>query len=180
VRLSKNHYQTEEVPHNDQNNQLPKELKSVFDELENSKHLRNAGIKKKLGFTCTYLFRLVFCLIFHHKSWFTLLQSKKGDLFPAKDSVYRFMNHSKFAWRRFLTFLSTSTIQKVDVLTDSDRPKVMIFDDSMYNRNRSKKVELLAHCRDHSSLNKRYYNGFRMLTVGWADGFTFMPLISRY
>lgn len=164
------------IEHYDQNNQLPKELKSVFNELEISKHLRNAGIKKKFGFTCTYLFQLVFCLIFHHKSWFTLLQSKKGDLFPAKDSVYRFMNHSKFSWRRFLTFLSASTIQKVDVLTDSDRPKVMIIDDSMYDRNRSKKVELLARCMDHSSLTKRYYKGFRMLTLGWSDGFTFMPL----
>jgi hypothetical protein len=164
------------IEHNDQNNQLPKELKSVFNELEISKHLRNAGIRKKFGFTCTYLFQLVFCLIFHHKSWFTLLQSKKGDCYPAKDSVYRFMNHSKFAWRRFLTFLSASTIQKVDVLTDSNRPKVMIIDDSMYDRNRSKKVELLARCMDHSSMNKRFYKGFRMLTLGWSDGFTFMPL----
>jgi hypothetical protein len=77
------------IEHNDQNNQLPKELKSVFNELEISKHLRNAGIKKRFGFTCTYLFQLVFCLIFHHKSWFTLLQSKKGDQYPAKDAVYR-------------------------------------------------------------------------------------------
>jgi hypothetical protein len=164
------------IEHNDQNNQLPKELKSVFNELEISKHLRNAGIKKKFGFTCSYLFQLVFCLIFHHKSWFTLLQSKKGERYPAKDSVYRFMNHSKFAWRRFLTFLSSSTIQKVNLLTDSDRPKVLIVDDSMYDRNRSKKVELLARCMDHSSLNKRFYKGFRMLTLGWSDGFTFMPL----
>lgn len=164
------------IEHNDQNNQLPKELKSVFNELEIAKHLRNAGIRKKFGFTSTYLFQLVFCLIFHHKSWFTLLKSKKGDRYPGKDSVYRFMNHSKFAWRRFLTFFSASTIHKVDVLTDSDRPKVMIIDDSMYDRNRSKKVELLARCMDHSSLNKRFYKGFRMLTLGWSDGFTFMPL----
>jgi hypothetical protein len=164
------------IEHNDQNNQLPKELKSVFNELEISKHLRNAGIKKRFGFTCTFLFQLVFCLIFQHKSWFTLLQSKKGDRYPAKDAVYRFMNHSKFAWRRFLTFLSACTIHKVVTLTDADRPKVMIIDDSMYDRNRSKKVELLARCMDHSSLNKRFYKGFRMLTLGWSDGFTFMPL----
>jgi len=159
-----------------QNNQLPKELKSVFDELEIFKHLRNAGIKKRFGFTCSYLFQLIFCLIFHHKNWFNLLQSKKGDQYPAKDAVYRFMNHSKFAWRRFLTLFSVSTIHKVDALTDSNRPKVLIVDDSMYDRNRSKKVELLARCMDHSSLTKRYYKGFRMLTLGWSDGFTFMPL----
>ncbi|WP_282022648.1 IS4 family transposase [Priestia flexa] len=164
------------IEHNDQNNQLQKELKSVFRELEIVKHLRKAGITKKFGFTTSYLFQLVFCLIFHHKSWFTLLNSKKGDRYPAKDSVYRFLNHSKFAWRRFLTYLSVHAIQKVEQLTDTKRPKVFIIDDSMFDRNRSKKVELLARCMNHSSLTKRFYKGFRMLTLGWSDGFTFMPL----
>lgn len=164
------------IEHIDQNNQLPKELTSVFNELEISKHFRNAGIKKKFGFSAFYLFQLVFTLIFHRKGWFSLLQSKKGDLYPGKDSVYRFMNHSKFAWRRFLTFFSAGTIQKVSILTDPNRPKVLIIDDSMFDRNRSKKVELLARCMDHSSLIKRFYKGFRMLTLGWSDGFTFMPL----
>ncbi|MGG0716266.1 transposase [Robertmurraya massiliosenegalensis] len=164
------------IEHNEQHNQLPKELKSVFGELEIGKHLRKAGIKKRFGFSAFYLFQLVFCLIFHRKSWFSLLQSKKGDQYPAKDSVYRFMNHSSFGWRRFLTFFSASTIQKVSILTDTKRPKALIIDDSMFDRNRSKKVELLARCMDHSSLTKRFYKGFRMLTLGWSDGFSFMPL----
>lgn len=29
---------------------------------------------------------------------------------------------------------------------------------------------------DHSSIKNRFYKGFRMLTLGWSDGFTFMPL----
>jgi hypothetical protein len=37
-------------------------------------------------------------------------------------------------------------------------------------------VELLAHCRDHASNKKRYYKGFRMLTLGWSDGHTFLPV----
>ena len=105
-----------------------------------------------------------------------MLQSKKGDQYPGKDTVYRFLNYSKFAWRRFLTLFSAHTIQKVSVLTNADRPKVLIVDDSMYDRNRSKKVELLARCRDHSSTGKRFYKGFRMLTLGWSDGATFMPV----
>src|SRR3954447_23594353 len=81
------------IGHNDQNNQLSKEFKLIFSELEIFKHLRKAGITKKFGFTAAYLFHLIFCLIFPHKSWFTLLTSKKGDCYPAKDAVYRFMNH---------------------------------------------------------------------------------------
>ncbi|MCM3714001.1 transposase, partial [Alkalihalobacillus oceani] len=164
------------IEHNDQKNQLSKELKNAFSELGMFKHLRKAGITKKFGFPASYLFQLIFCLIFHHKSWYTLLKSKKGDSYPAKDAVYRFMNHSKFAWRRFLTFLSAQAVQKVDGLTDEKRPKALIIDDSMFDRNRSKKVELLARCMDHSSLKNRFYKGFRMLTLGWSDGCTFMPL----
>lgn len=164
------------IDQNHQNNQLPKELHSVFSELDIWKHLRQAGIKKSFGFTCSYLFQLVFCLIFHHKNWFSLLDSKKADCYPAKDSVYRFLNQSTFNWRRFLLSFSSSTIQKVDGLTDKERPKVLIVDDSAFDRNRSKKVELLARCFDHASLKMRFYKGFRMLTLGWSDGCTFMPV----
>lgn len=110
----------------EQNNQLSKELKSIFNELEIFKHLRKAGIKKSFGFSCSYMFQLVFCLIFHHKSRFNLLQSKKKDLYPAKDAVYRFMNHSKFVWRKFLTLFSASSIQKVNSFTNIKRRKAFI------------------------------------------------------
>lgn len=164
------------IEQKEQNNQLPNELHTVFKELEILKHLRNANIKKNFGFACSYLFQLVFCLIFHHKNWWQLFHSKKFDTLPAKDAVYRFLNHSKFAWRRFLLSFSASAIQKVSTLTDAKRVRVFIVDDSMFDRNRSKKVELLARCVDHSSLKKRFYKGFRMLTLGWSDGHSFMPV----
>lgn len=164
------------IANNGQKNQLPKEIKAAFDELEILKHLRNAGIKKSFGFTCAYLFQLIFCLIFEQKNWFRLLNGKKSAELPAKDAVYRFLNHSKFAWRRFLLAFSASTIRKVSSLTGNDRPKVLIIDDSSFYRNRSKKVELLSRCFDHASQKMRFYKGFRMLTLGWSDGATFMPL----
>ncbi len=46
----------------------------------------------------------------------------------------------------------------------------------MFKRNRSKKVELLAKAYDHA--NHRYRFGFRMLTLGWSDGSTFLPVNS--
>jgi len=56
------------IANNDPNKQLPKELKSAFDELKMFKRLRNAGITKSFGFSCAYLFKLVFCLIFEQKN----------------------------------------------------------------------------------------------------------------
>jgi hypothetical protein len=157
-----------------QKNQLPNEMKSAFKELKMLKHLKTAGFKKKFGFTCSYLFQLVFVLLFHHKNWFRLLESDKGEAFPGKDAVYRFLNHSGYAWRRFLMLLSSSTIDKVQVLTSTDRVSVLVIDDSMFERNRSKSVELLSRFKDHAT--SCYYKGFRMLTMGWSDGHTFIPV----
>ncbi|GGB53197.1 hypothetical protein GCM10011409_33470 [Lentibacillus populi] len=62
------------------------------------------------------------------------------------------------------------------MLTSTSRVKAFIIDDSKYDRNRSKKVELLARCKDHASNRIRYYKGFPMLTLGWSDGHTFIPV----
>lgn len=105
-----------------------------------------------------------------------LLEGKKSDDLPEKNAIYRFLNNSKYNWRRFLLSLSAATISKVSTLTGNKRPKVLIVDDSSYERNRSKKVELLARCFEHASQKMRYYKGFRMLTLGWSDGTTFMPI----
>ena len=47
-------------------------------------------------------------------------------------------------------------------------------DDTLFERKGSKKVELLAKVFDHVS--HRYTRGFRMLTLGWSDGVTFLPV----
>ncbi|ERN51174.1 IS4 family transposase [Alkalihalophilus marmarensis] len=164
------------IANHDQTKQLPNELKSTFKELNVLKHLRKAGITKSLGFTCAYLFQLIFCLIFENKNWFRTHESKKSTDIPAKDAVYRFLNRSTYSWRRFLLLLSSDSIEKVSNLTNHERIKVLIIDDSSYDKNRSKSVELLARCFDHASQKMRFYKGFRMLTMGWSDGTTFMPV----
>lgn len=164
------------ITKNSQNKQLPNEIATTFKELKVLKHLRKAGITKSFGFTSGFLFQIIFTLIFENKNWFRMLESKKSDDIPAKDAVYRFLNKPTFAWRRFLLFLSTYTIGKVTKLSSHSRTKVLVIDDSAFDRNRSKSVELLARCFDHASQKMRFYKGFRMLTLGWSDGATFMPL----
>jgi hypothetical protein len=121
-------------------NQLPNEIKPAFKELKVLQHLRTAGFKKKFGYTCSFLFQLVFVLLFHHKNWIRLLENEKSEAFPGKDAVYRFLNHSGYAWRRFLTLLSFSTIDKVQALASTDRISVFVVDDSMFERNRSPSI----------------------------------------
>ena len=155
-------------------NQLPAETIADLKELRFLHHLRNAGIKKRLGFSVSELFLLIFSLVFQHRNWFQVLASSKATELPGKDTVYRFLNHPCFHWRKFLIGLSTDAMHRVNRLTARGRVKVLIVDDSMYERNRSKKVELLARLHDHA--NQCFYKGFRMLTLGWSDGHTFLPV----
>ena len=74
---------------------------------------------------------------------------------------------SKSIKRFFTRFHISSALKAANVL---------IIDDSMFERNRSKKVELLAKVYDHAKHKYRF--GFRMLTFGWSDGSTFLPVNS--
>ena len=95
----------------------------------------------------------------------------------AKDTVYRFMKMVQINWIRFTTILSSRIIKDAVLPLDSeDRANVLILDDSMFERSRSKKVELLAKVYDHAK--HKYCFGFRMLTLGWSDGSTFLPVNS--
>lgn len=68
----------------------------------------------------------------------------------------------------------TKLVQEVDPLTANDRQSVLVIDDSLLSRNRSNKVEFLAKFFDHTSY--KFCKSFRMLTLGWSDGNTFLPL----
>jgi hypothetical protein len=144
-----------------------------FQTLEISKHMRKCNFQKSKGKPLKDVFLEIFQLIFKGKNFYRALEA--GETTCSKDMVYRFLNNPQYNWRRFLFMLSGSTIQKLLIpLTSKDRVKVLILDDSLFERLRSKKVELLAKVYDHVS--HKYVWGYRMLTLGWSDGATFLPL----
>jgi hypothetical protein len=121
------------------------------------------------------VFRLLFTLVFTGRNLFRTLEIADGTCEMAKDTVYRFLNSVHTNWRRFLLLLSSRVISKeLDPLTEVDNMKVLIAADTLYRRNRSKHVELLSRIFDHT--DHRYYSGFRMLTLGWSDGISFLPV----
>jgi hypothetical protein len=91
-----------------------------------------------------------------------------------KDAAYDFLKNPRHNWRRFMLALAAIVVRFVDVLTSEEREKVLIFDDSTYDRSRSKAVELLAWIYDHNI--GRNLKGFKLLTLGWSDGNSFLPL----
>jgi hypothetical protein len=150
-------------------------ISSFFYNQNLGQYLRQSNIRKEKGVCLNTLFKLLLSLSFTRKNLFRLLESSDAPAGIAKDTVYRLLNSVTANWRRFLLLLSTQVIaQQLLPLTDKTTTKVLIADDTLYSRDRSKKVELLARVHDHNT--GRYMRGFRMLTLAWSDGNSFIPM----
>lgn len=150
------------------------EIVRAFNALKIPKLLREANIRKSDGFSVTNLLMQLILLVFEGRNLFRVLESDESEDRPSKDTFYRLLKCPKFAWQRFLSSLATRVIDHFTELTDHNRVKVLIVDDSLFSRARSKKVELLAKVYDHVS--GKMVNGFSMLTLGWSDGYSFVPI----
>ena len=157
--------------------QISKSIKRFFTRFHVSSALKVFHAYKKKGIPVTEIFQYLFLLIFSNRSMYMNLITGRNTPGFAKDTVYRFMKMIQINWIRFTTILSSRIIKEAIIPLDSkDRTNVFIIDDSMFERNRSKKVELLAKIYDHAKHKYRF--GFRMLTLGWSDGSTFLPVNS--
>lgn len=137
--------------------------------------LNQSNVRKEKGFSPRLILQFIFALVLHGKS---LSRALGSDCVPKdfeKDTVYDFLKNPTYNWRKFLSSVGSYLIVRFLLpLTSKGRDRVLIFDDSLYSRNRSKAVELLARVRDPTT--GRYFKGFRMLTLGWSDGASFIPL----
>ena len=162
---------------NQNDKQISKSIEKFFKRFHISSALKASNAYKKKGIPVIEVFQYLFLLIFSNRSMYMSLITGRNTPGFAKDTVYRFMKMLQINWIRFTTLLASRIIRDAIVSLDSeDRVNVFIIDDSMFERNRSKKVELLAKAYDHA--NHRYRFGFRMLTLGWSDGSSFLPVNS--
>ena len=164
------------IPQNKKNeNEVSDFVTKFMKEFQIGKLLFQCNAGKLKGIPVVDVFRYLFCLIFSDRSMY--MQQKTGvfDAEFCKNTVYRFLNSTKTNWLRFTTLLSTRIINSfMKPLTSDDRKDVFIIDDSLFDRSRSSKTELLAKVFDHCSM--KYKRGFRMLTLGWSDGNSFVPV----
>lgn len=166
------------ITQNNQNDkQISKSIRRFFTRFHVSSALKSSNAYKKKGTPVIEIFQYLFVLIFSNRSMYMNLLTGRNIPSFAKDTVYRFIRMMQINWIRFTSILASRIIQGAIVpLDDKDRINVLIIDDSMFERNRSKKVELLAKVFDHAKHAYRF--GFRMLTLGWSDGSTFIPVNS--
>lgn len=161
------------IHYNDSSEKTKIALLQTFKTLQLSKLLRKAGSRKAQGISVFEVFRVLLLLVFQGKNLYRYLDSNRSDNAASKNTYYRFLNESTYNWRRFLLLLASKVISSLNKLTRPDRVNVLILDDSIIPRNRSKKVELLAKVHNHA--DNTYPYGFTMLTLGWSDGYSFIP-----
>ena len=106
------------------------------------------------------------------------MQQKTGSFKESfsKNTFYRFLNSPKTNWLRFTTLLSKKVADAVEPLTSEDRVNAFVVDDSLFERTSCKQTELGSRVFDHTSM--KYCKGFRLMTLGWTDGNTFLPVNS--
>ena len=156
-------------------NELTSTIDGFFNMFQIAAILKCVGAYKMKGVPAVKLFRELFALVFEHRKMFRSVSSNSQE--TGKDTFYRLINSFRINWMRFTTLLAAKIVRDIiEPLTDNMRVNVFIVDDTPYERNRSKKVELLSWNYDHSK--KVYYRGFRLLTLGFSDGNTFVPVNS--
>jgi hypothetical protein len=134
--------------------------------------LRRFGAFKMRGVPVRQVFDFLFSLVFGGQNLYRTIVCKKSAEF-SKDTVYRFLNNTKIHWERILALLAVAVISRLRALTSENRLTAIIVDDSPCWKDRSKKLELLTRQWDHAA--KRYFMGFRMLTLAFTDGFSLIP-----
>lgn len=152
---------------------LQSAIRSFFDNFSVGTFLNRSGIRKLKGASPLVVFEAIFVLAFRGQNFYRGIVLNQQLPFQ-KDVAYELLENPRYNWRQFLFRLAMRVISVIELLTSEEREKVLIVDDSDYDRDRSKKVELLARIFDHNS--GKYLKGFKVLTLGWCDGVTFLPL----
>lgn len=163
------------INHTDENNNPEIQCKfgNAIKELGICRLLKQSNIRKKKGGSVYEIFQFLLLLVFQNCNLFHFLNSKKQDMAFSKNTYYRFLNEPGYNWQRFLTLLSARVIAYFSSLTHRERVKCLVLDDSVIERNRSRQGELLSWIYNH--VTHRMVRGFNMLTLGWTDGYSFVP-----
>ena len=130
---------------------ISSKIDTFFANFSIGKLMKKSNFYKEGGIQCVIVLKEIFGLVFSGKNLFRTLKMNPDDISFKKNTAYRFLNSSSFNWARLLLLLVTRIIEGINRLTSEDRVTVLITDDSLYDRSRSKKVELLSKVFDHTT-----------------------------
>ena len=149
------------------------ELNCAFKELKFRSLLRRSGITKHKGYATISLMFLFVLLPFIKRKLTDFFSSQclENQIEAQKDTYYRFINHERFNWRKFVYFLALKVIAHSD--NTPLKEKVLIADDSISAKT-GKDIELVSYHFDHKI--GRSILGNCYLQLGYHNGINFYPV----
>ena len=164
------------LPQDKDGQELFNAISSFFSTFGIGNLLHKCNAQKEKGVPVIDIFKYKLCNVFADRSMY--MQQKTGSFKESfsKNTFYRFLNSPKTNWLRFTTLLSKKVADAVEPLTSEDRVNAFVVDDSLFERTSCKQTELGSRVFDHISM--KYCKGFRLMTLGWTDGNTFLPVNS--
>lgn len=121
------------------------------------------------------IFRYMIGNVFNARSMYMQIRTDSYREDFSKNTYYRFLNSVRTNWFRFITLLSAAVAGDfMQRLTSEERKDVFIIDDTLFSRSGYKKTDMVARVFDHTEM--KYRKGFRLLTLGWSDGNSFLPI----
>ena len=164
------------LPQDQDGQNLFNAISSFFSTFEIGNLLRKCNAQKEKGVPVLDIFKYKLCNVFAGRSMY--MQKKTGSFKESfsKNTFYRFLNNPKTNWLRFTTLLSKKVADTIEPLTGDDRINAFVVDDSLFERTSCRKTELGSRVFDH--VDMKYRKGYRLMTVGWTDGNTFLPVNS--
>lgn len=157
--------------------QLEGKIDSFFKKYQIGKLLSKCNANKEKGVPVVSIMKYKVQNAFIGRSMY--MQQKTGSFKESfsKNTVYRFLNSTKTNWLRFTSILASKIVNEdIKSLTSDEREDVFIIDDSLFNRSSCKKTELASRVFDHTDM--KHKKGYRLLSLGWSDGNTFIPVNS--
>jgi hypothetical protein len=156
-----------------QNISIDSEINRAFQELQFRSILKRSGILKQKGYATITLLFLIVLLPFLKKKLtdFWNCRCLQNQIDAQKDTYYRFLNHHRFNWRKFVYLLALKVIA---VCKDVPlKEKVLIADDSIFPKS-GENIELISYHFDHKV--RRSVLGTRYLQLGYHNGLNFFPM----
>lgn len=161
---------------------LSSTFSNVLKEFKLTKIAKELRLSKCKGIDSDNLFQILFLLPFIGvlNIRALLLSGYSPELIAKKDAFYTFMNNHKINWRKIVLLFAIQFIRITkkksvdnDVNVKNKTPKCLIIDDTLLGKS-GKKIEHIGKVFDHCS--HTYLLGIKLLTMGFWDGKSFLPI----
>lgn len=164
------------LPQDQDGEELFHAISSFFNRFQIGDLLRKCNAQKEKGVPVLQIFKYKLCNAFTNRSMY--MQQRTGSFHESfsKNTFYRFLNSRKINWLRFTSLLSKAAVDTLEPITGTDRVNAFVVDDTVFERTSCRRTELGSRVFDHAAM--RYTKGYRLMTLGWTDGNTFLPINS--